>query len=132
VTADRIIAWVPCGAEPVTERCLHAIRASWGHDTSASSTWSPLDPARGQCAVTALVVQDLFGGDLRRGVVEGDSHYWNVLPDGTELDLTREQFSDFRPISVEPRSRDYVLSYPDTRLRYERLRSRVEALRADQ
>jgi hypothetical protein len=26
--------------------------------------WSPADPARGQCGPTALVVNDLLGGDL--------------------------------------------------------------------
>jgi hypothetical protein len=57
-------------------------------------------PSRGQCGSTALVIHDLLGGELliaevlrsdgsRQGV-----HYWNLLPDGTELDLTREQFAD--------------------------------------
>jgi hypothetical protein len=46
-----------------------------------------------------LTVHDLLGGELliaevlrtdgsRQGV-----HYWNLLPDGTEIDLTREQFA---------------------------------------
>ena len=47
--------------------------------------------------MTALVVQDLLGGDLIHGEVHIDgakvwNHYWNRLPDGTEVDLTADQF----------------------------------------
>jgi len=74
--------------------------AAWGPDTcypNASEDWRPENPARDQCGMTALVVQDLLGGDLILGEVHVDgtkigNHYWNRLPDGTELDLTAEQF----------------------------------------
>jgi len=46
----------------------------------------------GQCYVTALLVQDLLGGDVITGKVNGESHYWNRLPDGIELDLTSDQY----------------------------------------
>lgn len=79
-----------------------AIRACWSRETCDPvdvADWSPADPARGQCGMTALVVQDLLGGDLliaevrhadgtRQGV-----HYWNRLCGGIELDLTRAQFT---------------------------------------
>jgi hypothetical protein len=77
--------------------------------------------------VTALVVQDQLGGDLVRARIDGESHYWNRLPSGQELDLTREQFS--QPVTLTDVSvidRDYVLSYESTRRRYERLRSRAQ------
>ena len=78
------------------------IRSSWSEATCDPvdlPDWSPENPARGQCAVTALVVQDLLGGDLlfaevrnadgsRQGV-----HYWNGFAGGIEVDLTREQFT---------------------------------------
>jgi hypothetical protein len=102
------------------------LRASWSADT-ASGAWNRRVPAAGQCAVTALVVQDLLGGDLVRGSVQGVSHYWNRLPD-RDVDCTREQFSTF--VLDEPpatRDRAYVLSFPDTAVRYERLRARVLA-----
>jgi hypothetical protein len=75
-----------------------AIRASWGPDTvDPDDGWNPANPARGQCDVTALVVHDIFGGDLlSAGVFRGgervEGHMWNRLPGGLELDLTREQF----------------------------------------
>ncbi len=63
-----------------------------------ASSMAPNRP-RGQCGPTALTVHDLLGGELllaevhrtdgsRQGV-----HYWNLLPDGTEIDLTREHFA---------------------------------------
>lgn len=78
-----------------------AVRVSWGPDTfpsDSSRTWPPDNPARGQCGVTALVVQDLLGGELIRGEVRvagewTDHHWWNRLGMGIEVDLTREQFT---------------------------------------
>jgi 8-oxo-dGTP pyrophosphatase MutT (NUDIX family) len=79
----------------------HAVRAAWCRWTSDpvdQPGWSDANPASGQCASTALVVQDRFGGELLVAEVhEADGsrqglHYWNRLPDGRELDLTREQF----------------------------------------
>lgn len=101
-----------------------ALRDAWTADTSVDSRWSPTCPALGQCAVTALVIQDYLGGDLMRCEVEGASHYWNLV-DGVEIDLTRSQFRYFLPHDIAVRSRHYVLSSPDTMRRYETLRARV-------
>jgi 8-oxo-dGTP pyrophosphatase MutT (NUDIX family) len=78
-----------------------AIRSAWGPDTcdpSDLADWHEGNPARGQCGPTALVLHDVFGGELILGEVYADGarqgfHWWNQLPDGTEVDLTREQFS---------------------------------------
>ena len=90
-------------ADVVQENLETAVRAAWALDTCDpvdADDWSAANPSRGQCGSTALTVHDLLGGELliaevsrsdgsRQGV-----HYWNLLPDGTELDLTREQFAD--------------------------------------
>ena len=76
------------------------LRAGWGRDTCDPHDlpdWRPDNPARGQCGVTALIVQELLGGDLILGeVFVGDAkvghHYWNRLPDGRDVDLTADQF----------------------------------------
>lgn len=75
--------------------------------------------------MTALVVQDFLSGCLLRTVVGDVSHYWNECPNGTELDLTREQFDPYLPQGRETRTREYLLSDPDTRRRYEKLRKSV-------
>ena len=108
------------------ETLFAAIRRSWGPDTSADSGWSASCPAKGQCAVTALVVQDYLGGQLLRAGIGGVSHYWNAVQD-EELDLTRQQFPDFTPEGTCGRTREYVLSFPGTARRYGTLRERVAA-----
>lgn len=109
-----------------------AIRASWGADTCAPEdipAWHPDNPARGQCGTTALVLNDLFGGDLVRGDVHRgsvwiDHHWWNRLGDGLELDLTREQFSSDELVGGgEPVSRPTGKTRLDAE--YETLRKRV-------
>src|ERR1700727_229847 len=79
------------------------LRAAWSQDTCDQvdlADWSEQNPARGQCGVTALVLQEVLGGDLLLAEVNfADGgyqgvHYLNRLPDGREVDLTREQFSD--------------------------------------
>jgi 8-oxo-dGTP pyrophosphatase MutT (NUDIX family) len=75
-------------------------RTAWGPDTCDPhdlASWRPDNPARGQCATTALVVQDLLGGELVMGEVHVDGvkvghHWWNRLLDGTTVDLTADQF----------------------------------------
>jgi hypothetical protein len=73
-------------------------------------------------------VQDLYGGSLLRTKVDRISHYWNLLPSGEEIDLSREQFANENLMLLgEPRTRDYVLSFPDTAQRYAMLKGRVAA-----
>ena len=60
---------------------------------------------------------------------DGNGHYYNSCPDG-EYDLTYSQFAYSKVVPFkdksEMRTRDYVLSYPDTKLRYEILKKRIE------
>ena len=82
--------------------------------------------------MTAFVVQDVLGGDLIHAEVHVDgvndgNHYWNRLPDGTEVDLTVDQFLPGEVI-VNPQ---VVHRPPDAprrcREQYELLRDRVLA-----
>jgi len=91
------------GAVPKTlSEVERAVRDGWSRDSCdpVDLPWSAENRARGQCASTALVIQDLLGGELliaevlypdgsRQGV-----HYWNRLLGGLEIDLTREQFTE--------------------------------------
>lgn len=111
------------------------VRSARGPDTcepNASEEWGPDNPARAQCGVTALVVQDLLGGDLIHGEVhvngvKDGNHYWNRLPDGTEIDLTADQFLR----GEEVVGGQVVVRPPDgprrMREQYELLRKRVLA-----
>lgn len=69
------------------DRVAVVLRESWSAKTSGVAD----NPARGQCNVTALVVNDLFGGDiLKTPLPEGD-HFYNRI-DGQRIDLTDSQF----------------------------------------
>jgi hypothetical protein len=59
--------------------------------------------SRGQCYVTAMCVQDIFGGDILEGVIDCGNHFWNKLPNGQEFDLTSDQFKDGDGIHAHPR-----------------------------
>ncbi|WP_075332983.1 hypothetical protein [Pseudonocardia sp. Ae717_Ps2] len=77
-----------------------AVRESWCDETrppECQAEWDPSNPSRDQCGVTALVVNDLLGGDLVVGEVHKDGthvdyHWWNRFG-LVDVDLTREQFT---------------------------------------
>src|SRR5579862_5338091 len=60
-----------CHATMSIEALSRAIRAAWSAETSVDGNWDLEHPSVGQCAVTALVIQDLFGGDLLRSEIGG-------------------------------------------------------------
>jgi len=111
-----------------------AFRDSWALDTCDpvdAALWSERNPARGQCGVTSMTLQDLIGGDLLEAEVlfpDGSHqgyHYWNRLAGGIEIDLTLEQF-DAGEVVRSPRVIQRLTPLP-TRLaeEYVLLRTRV-------
>jgi hypothetical protein len=110
-----------------------AFRRAWSRSTSADPDgWTEGNAAWGQCAVTALLVQDALGGRLVRATIDGVPHYYNLLDSSEEVDLTREQFPPASVATDESlRDRDYVLSFPDTNRRYRLLKAAVAALEHD-
>lgn len=116
-----------CILTSVSQNLLDAIRNSWAMDTSHERDgWSCENPAHGQCAVTALVIQDYLGGELLRARSGDVTHFWSLV-DGAEIDLTAEQFAVMPAWddASELVDRDYILAWPDTRRRYGLLRGRV-------
>ena len=109
-----------------------AVRASFGVDTyphDSPDAWPADNPSRGQCGVAALVVNDLLGGQLMKGEVYRDGvwadfHWWNRLPGGFEVDLTRDQFS-----ARETVTQGTAIERPANAVG-ERLRAEYEILRA--
>jgi hypothetical protein len=79
-------------------------RVQWAHPLSdIINSLLGAGSAHGPCGPTALVVQDLLGGDLLVADVTGGTehdevHYWNRFAGGVEFDLTREQFEPHRII----------------------------------
>jgi ADP-ribose pyrophosphatase YjhB (NUDIX family) len=86
---------------PTLSELETAVRAAWSMwtaDPADHHNWPTDGGASGQCGSTALVVHDALGGELMMAEVRGADgghrglHDFNRLPDGSELDLTREQF----------------------------------------
>jgi hypothetical protein len=101
------------------QRVEEAIRRSWSVETCDPTdvpSWTPANPARGQCAVTTLVIHDLLGGQMLEAEVhfpDGSRqgfHYWNRLA-GLDLDLTVEQFARDERVQ-EPKVIDWPSGVP--------------------
>lgn len=64
---------------------------AWSIETS--SKWTRENPAKGQCGVTALVVHDLLGGEIKKTPVDEAWHFYNIIND-KRYDFTASQFSE--------------------------------------
>lgn len=123
---------------------INVLQKSWSATTSyeRDENWSSENPARGQCVVSSLIVQDYFGGDIVRYAItsEGidETHYFNVLEDGTVLDTTRSQYKDKqvsmaeKPIDLKKNGfgsvRERCLADKETNYRYGILKESVKTL----
>lgn len=114
-----------------------AFRRRWSVETCDTvdvHLWHAGNPSRGQCGVTALVLQEILGGELLVADVlfaDGEPqgvHYWNRLSDGQEVDFTREQFCEDDVVIQPPRVAARTRRTPGRLVeRYELLRSAVLA-----
>ncbi len=102
------------------------LKKAWSKDTCSPELkykWSHINCCAGQCAVTALIVNDVFGGDIKKCYVHDDLHYFNIVG-GRIVDLTRPQFGR-APIdyaNAENESKENMLADEDIRHRYEQLK----------
>ncbi len=77
----------------------------------SSTKWRADNPACGQCSVTSLVVQDVFGGILLKTRVGPYWHFYNEI-DGERYDLTLSQFAD--PVIYEDVETNRAEAFCDT------------------
>lgn len=66
-----------------------ALLGAWSPATS--SGWLDESPARGQCGVTALLLNEMFGGDILKTPLPEGTHFYNRIA-GERVDLTDKQF----------------------------------------
>ncbi len=86
--------------------------------------WDENNKSFGMCAITALIINDYFGGDICKIYVDGVSHYFNLL-EGKIIDLTACQFDfdiDYSNYQIVERGK--ILT-SDTERRYNILKSRL-------
>ncbi|MFC4544839.1 hypothetical protein ACFO25_00530 [Paenactinomyces guangxiensis] len=73
------------------EKLLRILCHVWSE--KSSTKYSPENPARGQCGVTALVVNDLFGGEILKTPLPEGWHFYNRIH-GQVYDFTASQFKE--------------------------------------
>jgi len=62
------------------------------HETAFSTYDRNIDPMHNHCKAASFVVQQKFGGVLLYARINGEAHYWNLLPCGEEVDITATQY----------------------------------------
>lgn len=105
----------------------NALSHIWCADTCAPrmrADWCKENMTLGQCSITAFLVQDIFGGEVR-GILRagGNYHCYNVIGDCL-FDLTSEQFGDeILDYTDNPlQSKEVHFAKEEKRLRYEYLK----------
>ena len=102
----KFYGWQQADVKPVNERyskikdprdMYDLLTKCWSPETCAPrmrSEWREENRTKGQCSITAFLVQDIFGGKVY-GVPlpDGNFHCFNVVGDCV-FDLTSEQFGD--------------------------------------
>lgn len=96
----------------LTELYSLLLERGWSKDTCAKNTlWSEENPVVGQSAVTALLVQKLFGGEILSFPYSNSTHYFNCI-DGCFFDLTFEELNQTKKKSYPPQKYDNLGASP--------------------
>ncbi|MEI5908228.1 hypothetical protein WAK64_14310 [Bacillus spongiae] len=77
--------------EKKIDEIMKVLLESWSIESS--SKWSKDNPAKGQCGVTALVINDIFSGEIRKTKLPGGWHFYNFI-NKERYDLTASQFME--------------------------------------
>ncbi|MGE7946019.1 YunG family protein [Lysinibacillus sp. NPDC093688] len=105
-----------------TETDLYrALKKSWS--IQSSSKWSIDNPANGQCGATALVVNDILGGEIYKTWLDESWHFYNSF-DGERKDFTQEQFT-YNPEYQDVRSNRKEAFQDTNDIQYSYLKSQV-------
>ncbi len=73
------------------EKLRTALEITWSIESS--SLWQKNCPALGQCGVTALIAQDVLGGEILKTRYGEIWHFYNRI-DGDVVDFTQSQFDE--------------------------------------
>ena len=68
------------------------LEKGWSKETCDNAKmWNSRNPCECQSAVTATLVQDIFGGEIFRGKKSNHTHYFNCI-NGVYVDLTSQEY----------------------------------------
>ena len=109
------------------ENYINKMSKYWGADTSYFN--DDREPrCAGQCACSALLLQDKFGGEIKRIIIGNTRHYFNVI-DGQIVDSTASQYLTDNGIDYSAATNppdDFP--FPETIEKYKLLKRKVEGL----
>lgn len=86
--------------------------------------WNENNRCFGMCAITSLIINDYFDGDICKIYVDEISHYFNLIENNI-VDLTKDQFNremDYKDYKIMDREK--ILT-DDTKNRYITLKARL-------
>ena len=86
--------------------------------------WNDKNKCFGMCAITSLIINDYFGGDICKIHVDEISHYFNLI-ENRIVDLTSSQFNheiDYKDYQIIDRQKILI---DDTKTRYHILKSKL-------
>lgn len=112
------------------EKLDDLLRVCYSSETcypNCKDNWSATNKTLGHCAITSLIVNDYFGGQIAKCDVNEVSHYFNII-DNKIIDLTREQFNDIDIDynSYKEKTRNEILNNINTKERYILLKNKLE------
>lgn len=114
------------------ELSANILRYAWCRETSHPSyqkDWTEDNPSCGQCAVTALLINDLCCVPIYKCKIGRQTHYFNMWGRRYEvIDFTSEQFGDMKIdySDCESVSREQLLKCKHVKERYKLLKARLE------
>ena len=91
------------------------------------NNWNENNKCLGMCAITSLVVNDYFNGQICKIYVDGNSHYFNLI-EGKIIDLTSSQFNheiDYNNYQIIDRNK--ILT-DNTEQRYNILKKKINKI----
>ena len=119
------------------------LKKSLSQDTSMNPwKWTESNPEFGQCAVSALIIQHFFGGEIMeaeipqewRDITWFSTHLWNRI-EGQDIDFTKDQFPTDFPYDdliggrlgvIRPREKEDLLADQNIADNYGKVMSRLE------
>lgn len=110
--------------KPRIDQLQMALLEAWS--IHSSSKWTAQNPAKGQCGVTALIVNDLLGGEILKTKLPEGWHFYNKI-NGTRFDFTESQFQESIDYLDIPSSRDEAFLDTNTE-QYHVLKQRTQRI----
>ena len=111
---------------------VDSFKHAWCRETAHPSyqqKWSEDNPSYGQCAVTALIVNDFCLAPIYKCKIGRATHYYNMWTNkSTVIDFTSEQFGDKKIdyLNGECVSRDQLLKCKHVKERYDLLKKNMK------